>query len=260
MGKSKGEKRVGEERLNSQGCLMRLVEYDDALNVIVQFQDEYKSKINTQYNNFINGYVKNPYYPDVLGVGMVGIKYKVKTNDKHTKEYYAWRNMLDRCFDEKTKEKYLTYKEVICCKEWLLYESFYEWLHSQKNFGNWYKNDDWHLDKDILKKGNKIYSPESCCLVPNNVNKLFIKQELHRGELPIGVTAYKDEFIARCNNPITGNREYLGSYSTPSYAFFAYKKYKEELIKQIAQIEYDKGNITKKCYNAMLNYEVEITD
>ena len=49
-------------------------------------------------------------------------------------------------------------------------------------------------------------------------------------------------------------------YATPEEAFFAYKTYKEKLIKQIAQIEFDKDNITKTCYDAMMKYKVEITD
>ena len=141
----------------------------------------------------------------------------------------------------------------------MCFENFYEWLHSQENFDKW-NDDKWTIDKDILIKGNKVYSPETCCLVPNNVNALFIKKSNYRGDLPIGVKQSHKSFIARCSNPITCNREYLGSYSTPSYAFLAYKKYKEELIKQIAEIEYSNSNITKKCYNAMMNYQVEITD
>ena len=40
----------------------------------------------------------------------------------------------------------------------------------------------------------------------------------------------------------------------------AYKEYKEKIIKQVAQDEYNKGNIIKECYDAMMKYEVEITD
>ena len=53
----------------------------------------------------------------------------------------------------------------------------------------------------------------------------------------------------------------IGYYSTPEKAFYlGYKPYKENIIKQVAQIEYDNGNITEECYQAMMNYEVEIDD
>lgn len=259
MGFSKIEKRLGEENVNHQGCLMKIVEYNRVDDILVEFQDEYKGVVHTQYKSFVRGNVKNPYYPMMLGVGMLGSKYPSKINDITTKEYQAWKGMIYRCFDTQTKNRNLAYMDAICCKEWLCFENFYEWLHSQENFDKW-NDDKWTIDKDILVKGNKIYSPETCCLVPNNVNALFINKSNYRGDLPIGVKRSHKSFIARCSNPITGNREYLGSYSTPSHAFLAYKKYKEDLIEQIAQIEYDKGNITKKCYNAMMGYEVEITD
>lgn len=259
-----GFKRIGIEKLNNQGCLMKVVEYNDATDIVVEFQDEYKSQVHTQWSNFKRGNVKNPYYPSVYGVGVTGNKYPTWKCDEneHTKEYQIWVNMLIRCYDNKIKEKYPTYKDVTCCKEWLLFENFYEWLHKQENFDKWYNNEKWHLDKDILEKGNKVYSPETCCLVPENVNKLFLKDDASRGNLPIGITKDKKGygFIARCMNPITGDRDYLGYRTNIKEAFQLYKLYKEDLIKQVAKIEFDNGNITEPCYNAMINYEVEITD
>lgn len=255
----KTKNRLGEENVNHQGCLMKIIQYNRVDDIIVEFQDEYKGIVHTQYQSFIRGNVKNPYYPMVLGVGMLSNKYPSKINNKETKEYNLWKSMLYRCFDKKTKDKNPTYKNATCCKEWLNYENFYEWLHEQENFNNWCDNR-WNVDKDILIKGNKFYSPETCFLVPCNVNSLFINKSNYRGNLPIGVKRSGNSFLARCSNPITGNREYLGSYNTPFYAFQAYKNYKENLIKQIAQIEYVKGNITENCRNAMIRYEVEITD
>ena len=115
--------------------------------------------------------------------------------------------------------------------------------------------------KKLLNKGNKVYSPENCCLIPQNVNCLFLKRESERGEYPIGVR-YRDGygFLASCHNPFTDKSEDLGSYSTPEKAFYIYKAYKEDIIKRVAEIEYNVGNITKACYEAMMNYEVEIDD
>lgn len=259
MSKIKTKNRLGDENVNHQGCLMKIVEYNRVDDIVVEFQDDYKGRVHTQYQSFIRGNVKNPYYPMMLGVGMIGSKYPSKINNKATKEYQAWKGIMYRCFDKNTKDRNSAYQDATCCKEWLCFENFYEWLHEQENFDKW-DDDKWTIDKDILIKGNKIYSSETCCLVPNNVNALFISKSNYRGNLPIGVKRSHKSFIARCSNPITGEREYLGSYSTPYYAFKAYKKYKEKLIKQVAEIEYNKGNITENCYKAMMNYIVEITD
>lgn len=252
--------RLGEERINYQGCLMKIVEYNSANDMVVEFQDDNNAKVNTYYHNFTVGRVKNPYYPSVYGVGIVGNKYVSSINRSHTKEYETWVSMLKRCFNKKIKKKQPTYKDVVCCDEWLFFENFYEWLHNQNNFDKWYNGERWCLDKDILFKGNKTYSPDTCCLVPNSVNVLFTKRKSKRGNLPIGVVKHNNLFRAECSSVFEKYHKYLGIYETPQKAFDVYKKYKEDLIKQIAKIEYEKANITDKCYNAMMNYKVEITD
>ena len=168
--------------------------------------------------------------------------------------------MLQRCYDNIYRRTRPTYQDVTCCNEWLLYENFYEWLHLQENFGKWLNGEKWELDKDILVKGNKIYSPETCCLVPHNVNCLFLKSDASRGNLPIGVHKNRNAYECSCRDPLTDKDGYIGQSHTIEEAFQIYKNYKENLIKQIAQIEYDKKNITKECYDAMMRYEVEITD
>ena len=241
---------------------MKIVEYIDNRNIVVEFQDEHKARVKTTYGNFKCGIVRNPYYPTVYGVGISGNKYPIVVNDNPVKEYSIWRSILGRCFDEKIKRKQPTYADVTCCDEWLNYETFYDWLHSQPNFDKWYNGKRWAVDKDILVKGSKIYSPETCCLIPQNVNCLFLKREAERGDYPIGVRYRSDEgFVAVCRNPFTDKSEEVGCYSTPENAFYqGYKPYKEKIIKQVAQIEFNNGNITKECYEAMMNYEVEITD
>ena len=260
MMQSKKEIRLCEQKLNYQRCLMKIIEYNDANDMIVEFQDEYKAKVHAAYKEFKNSCVKNPYCPSVYGVGMLGVKYPAKVNEQSEKEYLIWRKMLERCYDEKFKEKRSTYENVTCCSEWLYYENFYEWLHSQPNFDKWLNGERWAVDKDILIKGNKVYSPETCCLVPNNVNGLFVKQDRKRGILPIGVNKKGNKFQVYCHNPLTNKKECLGTFNTIEEAFYAYKQRKEKIIRQVAESEYNNGNITEQCYKAMMNYQVEITD
>ena len=249
-----GYERIGKTNINNKGSSMKVIEYITKGDIIVEFQDEYKARVHTSWSMFDKGLVKNPYIPSVYNIGIKGNKYPSKINQKYTEEYRKWQNMLSRCYDKRFKESY-AYKDVTCCEEWLLYENFYEWLHSQENYNQWISsNDRWSLDKDILVKGNKIYSPNVCSLVPEKVNNLFIRKKSSRGELPIGVSKQGKYYASDCNG------KYVGLSKTPEEAFEIYKIKKEESIKQIAQEEYDKGNITKRCYNAMMNYEVEITD
>lgn len=259
---NKRQERLGEEKLNHQGCLMKIIEYNCANDIVVEFQDKYKGKVRTIYANYKFGNITNPYFTSILGVGMVGSKYKTSENKKHTKEYSAWCSMLSRCYDEKFKKHRDTYKNVTCCNEWLLFENFYEWLHSQPNFDKWYNGKKWAVDKDIINKGNKVYSPETCCLVPDRINSLFLKSNKRRGDLPIGVSSCKIDgctyYVLSISRKIHNHPSKY--FKSPEDAFYYYKKYKEDTIKQMAQEEFSKGNITKHCYDAMMKYQVEITD
>ena len=118
------------------------------------------------------------------------------------------------------------------------------------------------LDKDILIKGNKEYAPDKCIFVPQRINNLFTKNDCKRGNLPIGVNYRKDKnkYEASCsilNNNIK-KRKHIGYYNTPEEAFLAYKQFKEQYIKQVAD-EY-KGRIPDRLYEAMYKWEVEIDD
>ena len=263
--------KLGEEQINSQGYLMRIIEYNDDDDLVIEFQDKYRAKVHTKYGLFESSNVKNPYHPTIFGVAIVGNKYPTRKHGKYIKEYETWTGMLDRCFNDKLKEKYPTYHNVTCCEEWLLYENFYEWIHSQSNYDKWLVGKKWEMDKDIICNGNKTYSPDSCFLVPNYVNVLFTKSSAARGKLPIGVCysgKNKDRYTSKVSIRINDGkkresgriRKSLGYFNTPEEAFLAYKKAKEEHIKEVAQEEYESGNITKECCEAMMKYEVKITD
>ena len=122
------------------------------------------------------------------------------------------------------------------------------------------ENEKRHLDKDILFKDSKIYSPETCVFVPQRINALFVKSNGTRGDHPIGVYFHKREqkYVAQCRVLERDQQKFLGYFNTPKEAFQRYKEFKEEYIKQVAE-EY-KDKIPMKLYEAMLKWEVEITD
>ena len=235
---------------------MKIVQYNNGNDIVVEFQDEYKYKIHTTYQAFYKGNVKNPYYPSVYGVGVVGDKYPISKNGKLIKEYDTWKCMLRRCFDKRYKEKQPSYQNVSCCDEWLLYENFYEWIHEQENFDKWLVGVRWALDKDILIKGNKTYSPNACCLVPQNVNNVFTIKDIKQDISPVTI----NEVLDYCDdNQLDINRDNI-KYAVECISKDRYKFKKENLIRKVAQKEYIKGNITKQCYDAMINCQAKIVD
>ena len=251
--------RLGETAYNTQGCKMTIIKYNTANDLIVEFENGYKT--HGLYKDFKKGNIKNLYYPSIFGKAYIGKKYPIYDNKKPSKEYRTWFNMLTRCYDPKWKMNYPVYEECECCNEWLNFENFYEWVHNQENFETWKRLNRSALDKDIIIKHNKVYSPSTCLLVPCNINVLFTRNEKNRGKYPIGVTLHEETglYKAYCSDGCK-RTEHLGLYNTPKEAFETYKRYKEQLIKDIAQKSYKNQEISQRCYEAMNKYIVEITD
>lgn len=146
--------------------------------------------------------------------------------------YAVWHNMLKRCYSEKYKDRWQTYKNKTVCSEWLYFMNFKRWMEEQ----------DWEgkqLDKDLLYPGNVIYSPEACIFISGTVNTFIVTQENRRGDFPIGVSFHKPtrKFSAYCGNPFTKKVENLGSYLTPEEAHAAWKRRKLELAVKLAEIQ-----------------------
>ena len=232
----------------------KILKYNDRANVEIQF-------INTGFETSVhlvqvkNGSVKDPYLPSVYGVGITGTKYPTKVSGVLTKEYILWKNMLERCYNGSFKKQRPTYIGCEVSDKFLYYEYFYEWCHKQVGFNN----KDWHLDKDLLMKGNKVYSESTCIFIPAEINLLLVKNTASRGNHLIGVCWCKRDkaFIAQVNKN-KGRSECLGYFKTEIEAFNAYKQAKESFIKE--QANKWKGQIDERAYNALMKYEVEITD
>lgn len=252
MGKQKID-RTGEQKLNKWGSLMTILEYNNTKDITVEFENGYK--VYAQYNNFLKGNIKSPYDKTIYNIGYIGDgEYGVDLP-----QYDYWKSMLRRCYDEKALKRDSTYEDKYVCEEWHNYQTFAKWFDE-----NYYECNDGYvmdLDKDILNKGNKIYSPETCIFVSHRINTLFTKRNSCRGDYPIGVSKYKGtKYKARCSVLINGKREIknIGSYDTPEEAFCKYKEFKENYIKEVAE-EY-RDLIPVELYEAMVNYVVNIDD
>ena len=252
--------RTGEERINNFGSQMIIKEYRKYSDINVYFPEYNWTFEHARYQSFKNGEIKCPYEPRYYGVGCLGEgKYKMSENGKNSDEYNIWYAMLTRCYDPKFQEKYPTYKGCKVEDYFLNFQHMAEWIEN-----NYYEvpGERMCLDKDILCKGNKVYSRETCIFVPERINNLFVKCNNSRGKNPIGVHPnLSGNYQAYCNNGY-GKQIPLGTYTTEEEAFQVYKEYKERVIKEV--IDSYKGKIPEPFYSklkeAMYNYKVEIDD
>lgn len=242
---------VGESYIHPKYGEYHIVELIKGKKAIIEFSGtgfRYEQSI----NNIVHKRVKDAFAPIVCSVGYLGTKKDVILAPSKTPAYFAWHNMISRCYSEDIHSKQPTYKDCTVCEEWKCFATFKEWFDNQVYFNGW------KLDKDILVKGNKVYSPDTCCFVPNEINVLFTKRQNCRGDLPIGVQYTESKLRYKANISRGNDKVFLGCYSTPEEAFQAYKVAKEAWIKEVADKWKDK--LDKKVYDALYQYEVEITD
>lgn len=140
--------------------------------------------------------------------------------------YQAWVHMIHRCYGV-SKDKYPTYAGAEVCADWRSFMCFRRWWISA------YKPA-WCLDKDLLGDG-KLYSPETCLYVPQEINKLLNTKARFRGTQPLGVTYYKGLFRASVSNPITDLHEFLGDFKSPEDAHAAWRSAKEKIVEELKE-------------------------
>ena len=231
----------------------KIVKYNDSRNVEIQFVNT-GFETTVQLGDIRNGNVKDPYAPSVFGVGVAGTKYPNRVNGVKTKEYVLWCHMFERCYSDAYKKRYPTYEYCKVSENFKSYEYFYEWCQKQIGF-----NKEWHLDKDLLIKSNKVYSEDTCVFLPSEINSLLTKREASRGEHLIGVSWCKKANAFKASvSKNKGGQKHLGYFKTEIEAFKAYKKAKEAFVKEQANKWKDKIDI--RAYNALMKYEVNIDD
>ena len=245
---------VGKVCKSTSSGDFKILKYNDSGNVEIQF-------LNTGYEVVVrldpirNGKVKDPYSPSVCGVGISGTKYPITIDGVKTREYGLWKDMLTRCYSDAYQKKQPTYEGCEVSDKFKSYEYFYEWCQNQIGFGM----QSFELDKDLLVKGNKVYSEDTSIFIPAEINSLLTKRTASRGGHLIGVCWHKREkaFVAQVNKG-KGKRENLGYFNTELEAFKAYKIAKEAFVKE--QAEKWESQIDTRAYNALMNYEVNIDD
>lgn len=182
---------------------------------------------------------------------VVGISGKgVYSHATHKRIYICWKNMLRRINGVGGSVRVRCYEDVSVSEEFLNFQNFAAWYEQQIGSDLGY-----HLDKDIMQA--KVYSAETCILVPREINYVFRAREVKKAETS-GVEKSGKKYRARTTDRSGGKlvNIILGYYDTPEEAFMAYKMHKEAHAKRIACKWY--GKVDQRAINALMSYEVHI--
>lgn len=243
---------VGQVFTNNQGEEAVLIKYESARKVMLEFKDDHSFKGYYEVGDIKNGSFKNPYNKSVCGVGYLGVgRHRATDCGVLTPAYRAWTGALTRCYSEESRHKWESYKDCTVHEDWHNFQVFAEWYSSQENFGCGY-----HLDKDLLVQGNRVYSEDTCCLIPEQVNYAIAGKKSSSRGVPEGVCV--DKRYNKYNSSISrfGRDVYLGFFEDAEEAHKVYRVAKKEYLIELAELF--KGKISKSAYLALLNWSLDI--
>lgn len=245
--------KVGDRvHIEKSGCDVEVVKYVNSKEIYVKFDNHAGYVVKARASQLNSGKLRDPYFRGVCGVGYIGVgKYSSSDGQGgHDRAYIQWKGMIHRCYDEKTQKNRPLYIGVTVCDEWHNFQNFAEWFYSQRF------EDGWHLDKDIIDRGNMVYSPDTCSMVPQEVNTLLWESEKVGGDLPVGVRKNGKGFHAQLNK--FGKRVAFPTVGCKIEAGRMYIEEKEKHIKEVAE-EY-KGVLDERVYSALLDWTVSPTE
>ena len=211
-----GKNRVGKIFPTNNCGDIELIEHKGKQIYDVRFSDGTIVKDIT-FGRIIEKTVKNPNEKNIYNVACIGEGVLPKDNKI---AYKHWINMIQRVYCEKYKSLYPTYKNTSVSPMWLVFKEFLKWFEN-----NYVEN--WVLDKDIIGKENKIYSPETCIFVPAEINALFRKHSKSNTGLQGVTKVYNGKFYSKgCGN-------YIGTFDTIEEAVKSCVDYKTNKLKNL---------------------------
>lgn len=179
----------------------------------------------------------------VCGVGVNDYEEPVKITGKNVECYDCWSHMLRRCYDSKCQIKHPTYIGCTVCDEWLYFSNFKKWYDENYREG-------FHIDKDILVEGNKVYSPDTCRFVPRNINNILNSRGNARGDLPLGIRSERNGYLAQCRSS-DGDR-LTKAFKSIEEAVAWYSETKTKIVREVATRALEAGEIQQDIFNALL--------
>lgn len=222
-----------------------VLKYIDCENVEIMFSNGVI--VTTRTVNIRNGNVPNPMRITTCGVGYHGVgRHPVSENGRKTDAYVRWQAMLNRVYSKIRRKSSICYLNVSVSPEWFNFQ----------NFANWYSlnlpemgRHTACVDKDIFGYRERIYSENTCAIVPLPVNMA----------IQLGKSCYfckrRNKWVASLTEQIDGKpfHRSLGYFINESDAVVAYCKAKDEYVKSVA-VKY-KENLSALTFEKLLNFE-----
>jgi hypothetical protein len=233
------DKWLGNTYSTLNGAEYEVIDYIDSNNVTIRFLDT-GTTLKVSTGRIRSGIIKDRAVKTIFGVACMGVG--IYNPVDHLYPYHVWHAMLERCYHRKSPTP--TYEGCTASEEWLNFQNFAPFY-----FDDLYRQDGWHLDKDLLFSGNKVYSAETCVFLPLEINVLLaVKKKSNEYNLPQGVMIGETDWY-ESRIMLAGKVHYLGTFYTVADAYAAYRVKKESYVR--AQADKWDGLIDPRAVEAL---------
>lgn len=237
------EVKVGDVFKTNEGGYITVVSFEDKGYFRVEHNDEYKHSATVEKCRLFLGSIKNPYHRSVCSVGYLGVgEYKTQKDKVLCQAYKSWKGMLKRCYTEQSGKNF-AYSDCTVHEDWHNFQVFAEWYYGQKGW-----NCSFQLDKDLFSKGVKIYSLETCCLIPAEVNYSIIS--ITNRDTVLGYYKRRNKLYEVQSHKVEGSYK---SFINKEDAIKYYNYLKQERIQGLA-LKW-KGKVDDKVFDKLMNWK-----
>lgn len=235
---------VGDIFDTNEGGSVTVIEVLRGDKVLIKHNDEFGYEVEVEKIRLLRGTIKNPYHRSVQGVGYHGVgKYKTQVNKVLDLAYKKWRGMMTRNYYHDYNARLTSYKDCYVADEWHSLQVFSDWYYKQVGWDKGFE-----LDKDLLSDGAKVYSPETCCLIPREINTAIVS--LTNSDSIMGYHERREGVFEVRLRAITGS---CRSFTDKEEAINYYKQLKMACLGNL--IEEWEGKVDKKVIEKLKSWK-----
>lgn len=221
----------GMEFTNSKGFKWRVIDCRFSRRIVIESLEWMPYTVTVRKESIQKGVVFYPY-----GKMKDGCYRGEGVWDNSTRNPYSgvWCGLRTRTLDETFKNKHKAYLNCTLSPEWVCLQNFCDWADS--TYPKDFPEIPWELDKDLLSSSG-VYSPETCCWLPKEIN-LFLSKKSEKGIyekkgkrgssfalfVREGTEVYKEK-----------NGHYIGSYPTYEDAVVKWKEVEQNRLNTLIE-------------------------
>ena len=220
---------IGNKFHSNAGDVVTVIGKGETPYYLIEYNDSHRYRQWVKAGNIVRGKMKNPFRPSVYGVGYMGVGDFVSSipgTRQKTLEYTAWKDMLKRCYSEAFLNEHPSYRGCSVTPEWHNFQVFATWYVNTGYYGIGF-----HLDKDLLYRGNKLYSPKTCCMLPAAINNMLISMT---DDGTLGIARQSSGRYAVRLRSLNGVINYIGTYDSIEEAIHSRNETKQNIMIYVA--------------------------